>query len=852
MRIIDNVSYRKIFYTCLILIYLIPLLSSVQVESSYIEPELITDFERIEILLEDAETTREIDPQKAIEIGNQIFNLAKTIHSDSLQIEALISLSASYTRLGNYSRSNEIGNKALKKSEEIKNNFLISKTLERYIFNSIVYNDLTTAFEKSSYLLKVNFEKSNEFVGLAYKYFGDIFFKIRNYEKALEYHKLSLEFFQNNKHKSEYILKSNIGYQYQEITSIGMDYQENGELNKALEYFFILLDITTQEDVYSRARALNHIGVVYIIQENFDKALEYCEQALQLFKIENKLHRMGNIYNDLARIYFLTGDFQKALEYNLISLENRKSLNLTILVASSYRNIADNYLDLENFDESERYYKLALNDATKMNDLVLQKYVHEKMAKLFEETNNFERSLAHYKDYLSLYKVLYDQDLQTKMVNEQFNLEITTIEQENQILKKTNTNLNQEVLKTKKISSSLMYGLILALVTLIFAIVIYYDKRKYSSKLEREVAEKTKELNNSRLVLKNIGSEKDQLQSEMLNLRYTFENLFQNLGEGVAIISSDEEFLSANPAAENIFGMKSMNLNGRNLNEFISLEEKTKIQDKILDFSDNKILSTELTIKRQKNDERYLILTATPITNSDGKVISILGIFRDITERKLDEDNRKRMLKNNLILLHELEHRVKNNLQLIYSIAGLLSNYTKENPNLLLKKFKSLIYVIVLMQDLVLPEDKHIIDLFSFINSIYTNQLSMIPNSAIRIKFINEVEIKEININYATPLGMIINELISNSIIHGFKDNKEPKIIIKFYSIDEKNILEYFDNGIGLDKKINISNPDSFGFNLINLQVRQLKGKLEIESSKGFKLKLTFKNLNLSTYSVIK
>ena len=98
---------------------------------------------------------------------------------------------------------------------------------------------------------------------------------------------------------------------------------------------------------------------------------------------------------------------------------------------------------------------------------------------------------------------------------------------------------------------------------------------------------------------------------------------------------------------------------------------------------------------------------------------------------------------------------------------------------------------------------------------------------------------------------MIVNELISNSLIHAFSEETNKIITLKYYRIDDENVLEYSDNGIGIEGDIDIANRESFGLKMIYLQSRQLLGKLEIETNDGFYLKLSFKDLAISTYKKV-
>lgn len=97
------------------------------------------------------------------------------------------------------------------------------------------------------------------------------------------------------------------------------------------------------------------------------------------------------------------------------------------------------------------------------------------------------------------------------------------------------------------------------------------------------------------------------------------------------------------------------------------------------------------------------------------------------------------------------------------------------------------------------------------------------------------------NLDTATPCGLIITELVSNSIKHAFPKDRKGELLIKLNSNNnEKFILTVSDNGIGLPKDIDIQNTNTLGLQLVTSLVRQLKGTIEVDRSKGTEVKIAF------------
>ena len=109
------------------------------------------------------------------------------------------------------------------------------------------------------------------------------------------------------------------------------------------------------------------------------------------------------------------------------------------------------------------------------------------------------------------------------------------------------------------------------------------------------------------------------------------------------------------------------------------------------------------------------------------------------------------------------------------------------------------------------------------------------------IKLNIDVDDLRLDINTSIPLGLIVNELITNSLKHGFPEGKSGEIGIIFHKQDEKYILEIKDNGIGFSEDIDYKNTDSLGLQLVNNLTDQIDGKIEFNTSSGTSFKISFK-----------
>lgn len=199
--------------------------------------------------------------------------------------------------------------------------------------------------------------------------------------------------------------------------------------------------------------------------------------------------------------------------------------------------------------------------------------------------------------------------------------------------------------------------------------------------------------------------------------------------------------------------------------------------------------------------------------------------------------------KENEILLREIHHRVRNNMQIISSLLRLQSKKIKDKKLLeILKVSQSRIRSMALIHekfyrstDLARIElDKYIQDLALYLCHMY----GIAPNI---IKLNTDMENIHIEINKAVCLGLITNELISNSLRHAFPNNHKGEIRIGLRKIiDSKYELVITDNGVGFPEDIDFPNSSSLGIQLVNELVKQIEGNIDFNGKRGAVFRITF------------
>ena len=239
------------------------------------------------------------------------------------------------------------------------------------------------------------------------------------------------------------------------------------------------------------------------------------------------------------------------------------------------------------------------------------------------------------------------------------------------------------------------------------------------------------------------------------------------------------------------------------------------------------------------------IKTVEPATVHIGEKeeLKVMGILRDVTDRKQAEERIKTSLREKDVLIREIHHRVKNNMQIISSLLRLQSRSIGE-PGMaeMFNESQNRIRTMALIHEkLYQTKDLSSINFGQYIRSLTVHLFHTYKINPNVIRMNTEVEDVFLDINRAIPCGLIINELVSNSLKHAFPDNKKGKICIKLELNNKSKIkLTVSDNGVGLPKSINFREPETLGLQLVSDLINQLEGTVKLERARGTAFHISF------------
>ncbi|MDX2172485.1 MAG: PAS domain S-box protein [Bacteroidota bacterium] len=253
----------------------------------------------------------------------------------------------------------------------------------------------------------------------------------------------------------------------------------------------------------------------------------------------------------------------------------------------------------------------------------------------------------------------------------------------------------------------------------------------------------------------------------------------------------------------------------------------------------------EIEVLDKHLNKVYLEVFLNPIYNNNNLITEVSGIAHDITDKKTSQQKIEQSLKEKEILLKEVHHRVKNNMQVISSILNLQSSYVNDEYALALLKesqnrIKTMAYI---HESLYQNKSFTSVNFSEYIETLVKNIIQSYSLNEQKVKLILNLKKTTLNLDVSIPAGLIVNELVTNAIKHAFPANKIGTIIINLATENNIVFLEVKDNGKGFEDIVDFKNSPSLGLQLVNTLIDQIDGDLDFESDveSGTRILITFK-----------
>lgn len=337
-----------------------------------------------------------------------------------------------------------------------------------------------------------------------------------------------------------------------------------------------------------------------------------------------------------------------------------------------------------------------------------------------------------------------------------------------------------------------------------------------------------------------------KLQEEFLRTRAIFESSSNTL---LLTLLLDGKISSYNSHCENYFKIafnkeiKKDKLFIEYFNELLSPSRIRLFRILICQVKKGGSIQYEVKMNWKKIDF-WMEIFLNPIFDTEGNVVELSLVAHDISEKKKTSIAVESSLKEKEVLLKEIHHRVKNNLQVISSILNLQSSFvTDENTLGILQESRSRIRsMAIIHENLYRTEDFSSIKFASYIENLTQNLIASYSfNREVKLE-LNMMEI-DLVLDQAIPCGLLINELITNSLKYAWKEGENGVININLKEENRIVELEISDNGIGLPTEFESMKSDTLGLQLVITLAEQLDAELKVDVREGTKYLIKFDNI---------
>lgn len=349
-------------------------------------------------------------------------------------------------------------------------------------------------------------------------------------------------------------------------------------------------------------------------------------------------------------------------------------------------------------------------------------------------------------------------------------------------------------------------------------------------------------------------SEQEKIQKQLKKRETQYKDLINNSSFAI-VITRESRILFSNQKSADILGYGDKEeLIGVESFDVLLREEKDIYEKQLEELKKYKQVPFMNYSVKRKDGSLVDVECKPSIIIYEGKTCILLS-FIDISDKnKIKAATEKikatekfnvilqNQLKEKEVLLKEVYHRVKNNMQVISSILNLQSTYIEdENLTAIIRDSQNRINSMALIHEkLYNTKDFSNINFANYITDLCSSLVNSYNSKSSKIDLVFNLEEVELSLNNAIPLGLILNELISNSLKYAFKEKEEGEIKIKLTRKEEEISLEFSDNGKGLPENVNFRDTKTLGLQLVNTLVEQIRGEIGLINEHGVSFLIKF------------
>jgi len=340
-------------------------------------------------------------------------------------------------------------------------------------------------------------------------------------------------------------------------------------------------------------------------------------------------------------------------------------------------------------------------------------------------------------------------------------------------------------------------------------------------------------------------TERKKAEDELRKSERKYRDLFDGAPVGIFQSTIDGRVLSVNPAYAHMYGHASAEQAAQEIDNvaeriYVEPERRKKLIDLAL-IADG-FVKAENQYRKKDGSLFWGQLYFRVVRDRDGEVKHLEGFVEDISDRKRAEEQIRKSLEEKEVLLHEINHRVKNNLQVISSLLRLQSRQASdESGRHVLQETQNRLHTIALIHE-TLYQSRNLasVNVKPYLKKLVAHLFYLYGVHSSQIETTIDTQELQLGVDKADPLGLIANELVSNCLKHAFPDGRQG--IIRISVALESNEFQFMvsDNGVGIREDFDPSTAQTLGLVLVNTLVKQLNGVMSVKRTAGTKFLIRF------------
>lgn len=568
-----------------------------------------------------------------------------------------------------------------------------------------------------------------------------------------------------------------------------------------------------------QARALKNIGISFDIKGKTDSALLYFDQALLIARNKQLHPTLANIITDIANAWYAAGNYELALRHHFEALRYREGYKARKEIAQTYNNIALVYRSRRDYSNAIKYNQLSLQIKQELNNKqgIVNSSIN--LGSCYQYMGRYDSALFYAQKVMAL--AFVPQDVNEGKANFASALTgLKRLKEAKQVFASLLPVLDREEEQSAYISClqglgtiSLLQGEVDTAISFFGKGVIYarhYNDREFVASFYKQLA--------------HAYSQKNDFSNA-----YRFNLAEQSLRDSLL----NEENL-------------------RQINEMNAVYEKDRQDQQIGKLTSQVSVSEQRAVRNRQ--QRNLFLLASVFLLVLASVI--LYAFQNNRRKNKLLSQQKMLIEQSLrdkeVLMREIHHRVKNNLQVVTSLLNLQSHYIDDEKAFsAVQAGRNRVQSMALIHQFLYRDTDNLTSLRirDYIRELLSYIEDSNQNPDLNVQIEQQIDDLELDIDTVVPLGLIINELVSNAYKYAFIQKAQGIIkVIVTETPDRHLVLQVRDNGIGIKEDLKDKKHHSFGYRMIRAFAEKLEAKLTVEVENGTVVSLLIPAVNINIH----